>query len=346
MIRLSGVLAVRPAQSFWSSSRITRTRPPVCSTGTPSDRLPCLRSAIEVADHRPGVAAQVVGAGLELVQLLDHVERDDHLVVREQEDRVGVVQQDVGVEHEGLHAGVASRARRARRGWSVPSSRRKPASVGRGRLSGRGGVGNAGRWNGCIARHVVELNHTIKLMSRTNSVDRCPSTRSVPDRPGRRGAGQSRSRRSDTLCTRAASGTHRENSRRHGRSDSYPDRAAGPDAIRRTTSDEAAIELYVALPLEIRPRVCGKDLGRAEDRIRPRQAVAAGQAIGESWELYDFPPGVVDGSADWVSSPIANGPLAGRTLHQAVTEFGPDLHGDVPLVGQGHQGDAPTSSPS
>ena len=30
--------------------------------------------------------------------------------------------------------------------------------------------------------------------------------------------------------------------------------------------------------------------------------------VGESWELYDFPPGVVGGSADWVSSEIANGP--------------------------------------
>jgi mannose-6-phosphate isomerase len=61
----------------------------------------------------------------------------------------------------------------------------------------------------------------------------------------------------------------------------------------------------------------------------------SGKLIGESWELFDFPPGVVEGSTDWVSSPIANGPLAGRTLHQVVGEFGTDLHGDVPLVGEG-----------
>ena len=79
---------------------MTRTRPPVCSTGTPSDRLPCCAQPVEVADDRARVAAEVVGAGLELVQLLDDVERDDHLVVREHEQRVGVVQQDVGVDDE------------------------------------------------------------------------------------------------------------------------------------------------------------------------------------------------------------------------------------------------------
>src|SRR5882724_794324 len=55
--------------------------------------------------------------------------------------------------------------------------------------------------------------------------------------------------------------------------------------------------------------------------------------IGESWELYDFPPGVVDASTEWISAEIANGPLAGRSLHWAVQEFGRDLTGDVPLFG-------------
>ena len=39
--------------------------------------------------------------------------------------------------------------------------------------------------------------------------------------------------------------------------------------------------------------------------------------IGESWELYDFPPGVVDNSSEWISAQVANGPLAGRTLEAA-----------------------------
>src|SRR5437763_3388500 len=37
MMRLSGVLWVRPEASFWSSSRITRTHPPVCLTVTRSE---------------------------------------------------------------------------------------------------------------------------------------------------------------------------------------------------------------------------------------------------------------------------------------------------------------------
>ena len=65
-----------------------------------------LAKPVEVADDRPGVAAEVVGAGLELVEFLDDVERDDHLVVGEQEQRVGVVQQDVGVDDEGLDVAV------------------------------------------------------------------------------------------------------------------------------------------------------------------------------------------------------------------------------------------------
>jgi mannose-6-phosphate isomerase len=43
-------------------------------------------------------------------------------------------------------------------------------------------------------------------------------------------------------------------------------------------------------------------------------------AIGESWELYDFPPGVVEGAADgWLSSEVAEGPLEGQTLHELLT---------------------------
>jgi mannose-6-phosphate isomerase len=42
---------------------------------------------------------------------------------------------------------------------------------------------------------------------------------------------------------------------------------------------------------------------------------------------------VVDRSSDWVSAEVSNGPLAGRTLHQLVEEFGADLLGDVQPVG-------------
>jgi mannose-6-phosphate isomerase len=68
----------------------------------------------------------------------------------------------------------------------------------------------------------------------------------------------------------------------------------------------------------------------------------AGKRIGESWEIYDFPPGVVENSNEWVSSPIANGPLAGKTLHWAVGQFGEELMGKVPLAGrQGGHGQFP-----
>jgi mannose-6-phosphate isomerase len=60
-----------------------------------------------------------------------------------------------------------------------------------------------------------------------------------------------------------------------------------------------------------------------------------GKPIGESWELYDFPPGAVEGTSGWVSAEIATGPLAGRTLHDVIVEFGRDVHGDVPLLPQG-----------
>jgi mannose-6-phosphate isomerase len=56
--------------------------------------------------------------------------------------------------------------------------------------------------------------------------------------------------------------------------------------------------------------------------------------IGESWELYDFPPGVVDQSVGWISATLSNGPLAGKTLHELVQQHGADLCGDVKLAGE------------
>lgn len=73
--------------------------------------------------------------------------------------------------------------------------------------------------------------------------------------------------------------------------------------------------------------------GRKLESVLGRK-LTEGKQIGESWEIYDFPPGVVDGSSGWVSAEIANGPLAGQTLHAVISEFGRDLCGDVPLVGE------------
>ena len=75
-------------------------------------------------------------------------------------------------------------------------------------------------------------------------------------------------------------------------------------------------------PLKFRPRFVEKIWGGRKIETVLGKPLPPGKPIGESWELYDFPPGVVDESNGWVSSEIANGPLAGRTLHQLVGEFG------------------------
>jgi len=90
------------------------------------------------------------------------------------------------------------------------------------------------------------------------------------------------------------------------------------------------IPLY---PLKFKPRYLEKMWGGRKIETILGKPLPAGKLIGESWELCDFPPGVVDHSRDWISSEVAEGPLAGRTLHQLVGEYGKQLHGDVPLVG-------------
>src|SRR4051812_7602245 len=87
-------------------------------------------------------------------------------------------------------------------------------------------------------------------------------------------------------------------------------------------------------PLKFKPRFVEKIWGGRKLNSVLDKTLPSDKPTGESWELYDFPPGVVDASTDWVSAEVANGPLAGRTLHALVDEFGAALHGDVKLVGQ------------
>ena len=89
------------------------------------------------------------------------------------------------------------------------------------------------------------------------------------------------------------------------------------------------MQLY---PLKFKPRFVEKIWGGRRLETVLHKAIPEKQLIGESWEIYDFPPGVIEESDDWVSAEIANGPLAGRTLHWAVGEFGKSLMGDVALV--------------
>jgi mannose-6-phosphate isomerase len=86
-------------------------------------------------------------------------------------------------------------------------------------------------------------------------------------------------------------------------------------------------------PLKFKPRYLEKMWGGRKIQTVLDKSLPPGKLIGESWELCDFPPGVLENSLAWISSEVAEGPLAGRTLHQLVGEFGAQLYGDVPLVG-------------
>ncbi len=88
-------------------------------------------------------------------------------------------------------------------------------------------------------------------------------------------------------------------------------------------------------PLKFTPRYVEKMWGGRKIQTVLGKALPPEKSIGESWELYDFPPGVVENSTGWISAEVANGPLAGRSLHWLVSEFGRALMGDVPLAGQG-----------
>ena len=85
-------------------------------------------------------------------------------------------------------------------------------------------------------------------------------------------------------------------------------------------------------PLKFRPRFVEKIWGGTKLQSVLGKTLPQGKLIGESWELYDFPPGIVDQSGQWVSSEIANGPLAGRSLHWVIEQYKADVHGDVPLL--------------
>ena len=69
-------------------------------------------------------------------------------------------------------------------------------------------------------------------------------------------------------------------------------------------------------PLRFRPRLASRMWGGR--RLQPvlHKALPPGEVIGESWEIYDFPPGVVESTRDWLSASIADGALAGHTLHE------------------------------
>lgn len=87
-------------------------------------------------------------------------------------------------------------------------------------------------------------------------------------------------------------------------------------------------------PLKFSPRYVPKMWGGRKIETILGKTLPPGQNIGESWELFDFPPGVVEGTTGWVSAQLLNGPLKGKTLHELLGQFGREVHGDVPLVGE------------
>src|SRR6476620_1958138 len=87
-------------------------------------------------------------------------------------------------------------------------------------------------------------------------------------------------------------------------------------------------------PLKFKPRFVEKMWGGRKIETVLGKNLPSAKPFGESWELFDFPPGIVEGSKDWVSAEVSNGPLAGQTLHQLVQKFGRELYGDVKLVGE------------
>jgi mannose-6-phosphate isomerase len=85
-------------------------------------------------------------------------------------------------------------------------------------------------------------------------------------------------------------------------------------------------------PLKFKPLFIEKMWGGRKLQTVLGKSLPPDKPIGESWELYDFPPGVIDQSGRWISAEVANGPLAGQSLHALLEEFGAQLHGDVPLL--------------
>ena len=89
-------------------------------------------------------------------------------------------------------------------------------------------------------------------------------------------------------------------------------------------------------PLKFRPRLVPKMWGDRRLETVLGKPIPPGGPVGESWELYDFPPGVVEKDGGWISATVADGPLAGRTLHELMGVLQHRLLGDVKPVETPH----------
>lgn len=89
-------------------------------------------------------------------------------------------------------------------------------------------------------------------------------------------------------------------------------------------------------PLVFEPALMSKVWGG--DRLSAfGKRISAGATIGESWEVADLGSTSASGAGGGgVRSVIANGPLRGKTLHDAIDLWGGDLLGDAkPAAGGG-----------
>ncbi|MDH3582831.1 MAG: class I mannose-6-phosphate isomerase [Phycisphaerae bacterium] len=86
------------------------------------------------------------------------------------------------------------------------------------------------------------------------------------------------------------------------------------------------------LPIYL-PKVWG---GRRLEALGRELPGPAGEAIGESWEITDLGETSADGAGGQAAqSVVAEGPLAGRTLHDLIERYGPALIGDVRIAETG-----------
>ena len=99
-----------------------------------------------------------------------------------------------------------------------------------------------------------------------------------------------------------------------------------------TSRIESEMSLY---PLKFKPRFVEKMWGGRKLETVLGKPLPAGKPIGESWELYDFPPGVVDGIERLGQRRDRQRPA--RRPDAALSSSrnsARDLHGDVPLSGR------------
>ena len=90
-------------------------------------------------------------------------------------------------------------------------------------------------------------------------------------------------------------------------------------------------------PMIFQPHYVEKIWGGQKLRTILNKPIDQDRPIGESWELFDFPPGAIDKTGQWTSATLTNGPLAGKTLHEVVVEYGKQLCGDVKPVSDAGQ---------